>query len=175
MKIARGLVPVAVLFISGCVQKETIDGQSVYSLETWVWVATALVSFVSIPIGIYSRTLNKWLRFAIMPLGPLLALLIVPGLALDRTVVSADHFATTHGFWFMPSYYSVRFADLRHLHVTLTERQTRTGRRKDYTLRCLLKSGQTVNIPLGDVMRKAWPEIRARAIDAGIPVAGQEP
>ena len=107
-----------------------------------------------------------------MVLGPPFAGLFAPMLASDRVACDADHFEARYGFWWSPSEFNIRFADLREIRWVTKEGWSRGRKTYSNFLDCVLKSGPTQQVSVGTVMKEAVDEILSRARAHGVPVIG---
>ncbi len=90
---------------------------------------------------------------------------------MDRVVVSDEGFESSHGFWFSRTVHKVRFDDLSRVQGVVEERTGRRGRKEySYSFDCTFKSGSREQIPLGDLMKEALPDIRAQFRKHNVPV-----
>jgi hypothetical protein len=89
--------------------------------------------------------------------GCLFGLAIAPGLAAESLIVDAEHFEIRRAPWFWS--YNLRFDDIRSIDLTSKERWTKRGKRIDYNLVCMLRSGEREFIPVGDLLSEALAQV----------------
>lgn len=91
----------------------------------------------------------------------------------DRVEVSANHFWSSHGFWFAPIDHRVEFTSMLFMEVRLRGVEGPAG--PSYDLWCSSVDGtKTAIVPVGDLMRVALPEIIAAATASGVNVLGAD-
>lgn len=149
------------VLLAGCYKKEIQDGAIVFSFQPWVPMLIIVAGVVAVPVGIvlYRNNARFWGACCLV-LGPLAAVVVAPGMFLDRVSVGPDGFYSRHGFWFSPTTHHIRYDDLAQVRVTVEEHRGRRGRRTySYFFDCYFKSGGQERVPLGDIMREALPEI----------------
>ena len=157
---------VAVCFLTGCYERTTKpDGTAVYSATTWAILTAVVCGLVAAPVGYALRGVSRRILWIGVIASPLLILLLVPSLLLDHATVDAQHFEGRYGFWFAPTRYNLRYADLDHIDVvSWEERKRRGGTRTKQRLECVSKSGQTTTVQVGDLVRHARDEILENAL-----------
>lgn len=95
--------------------------------------------------------------------------IVGPTISRDRVEVSAEHFRSSHGFWYAPVEHRIEFASTACLEIH--ERTVGGVAGPTYDLLCTGKNGSVpVVIPIGDLMKVALPEIVVSAEAAGVPV-----
>jgi hypothetical protein len=160
------------LCLAGCYERSVEGAASVYSFADWVRVLAIVVGLAGVPAGWLLRRWGDRLGFVLMGLSPILLIIVVPGLFMDRVVVDAEHFEARYGFWFAPSDHRVRFDDLQLMRYVRVEDSRGRG---SYQLECQTRQGDVVTVHAGDLVSKAVPEILDRARARGVPVAGPAP
>ena len=164
------------LCAGGCVER-TVNGDEVgYGYSWWVPVVVLLVALVALPLGLVTRRRSARFGWGVMILAPILAIVVFPAMILDKVKVDSEHFEAHYGFWFAPSRPSVRFDDLRELrHVTYKERGRRGRMSTKHKLLCVHKDGHQETVALGDLLRRAEPDIDERAQARGVALTAQGP
>jgi hypothetical protein len=157
--------------IAGCFQKVSENGSLTFSYQPWVPLLVALGGLAAVPVGVVLFLRNK--RFwgvCLVVAGPLVTGGLAPGMYLDRVIVNEEGFYSRHGFWWDPSIHQIPYADLRLVRLVVEEKQGRRGTTYSYSFDCLFKSGKQENVPLGDIMREALPEIADQFRKHGVTV-----
>jgi hypothetical protein len=179
-KWSRGALVVAVSMLvilgGGCVDR-TVKGDEVgYGYSWWVPVVELLGAMAALPQGLVTRRRSSRFGWGLMILAPLLALVVFPAMILDRVKVDSEHFEAHYGFWFAPSRPSVRFDDLRELrHVTYKQRGRRGRVTTKHKLVCFHLDGQQETVALGDLLRRAEPDIIERAQAKNVAITAEGP
>lgn len=168
------LLALLILVTGGCV-KESADGdQSIFRFAPWL-IATALgITIAVMIIGWWVRKrINIGLGMVI--LGVICLLVVIPSLVSERVVLNDNGFRLVTGFWFSRTRMAVEFDDT--ICITVTEKaraQRRAASRKDVNLVCNAKKDDRDQVvPVGDLMKRALPEILARAKAAGVEIVDQ--
>ena len=153
----------------GCVDREVNGDEATYSFSWWVPTLATLAVVIGVPVGLLLRNVRTRRRAG---WGVLVAALIagvglVPSLFLDRVKVDSDHFETRTGFWFAPTKHNVPFDGLGEIrHVTYQTRGRRGRKTTKHKLVCVRDDGAVADtVQLGDLARRATPEILERAQD----------
>jgi hypothetical protein len=157
--------------LTGCYRKVSENGGLVFSFEPWVAGLVAVLGVAAVPVGIvlFVRGQRFW-GVCLAILGPLAAVVVAPGMYLDRVVVNQDGFYSRHGFWWNPTVHQIRYGDLSQVQLVVEERSGRRGKTYSYYFDCSFKSGKQERVPLGDIMREALPEIAQQFREHGVPV-----
>ncbi len=160
------------LLVAGCGRQPQGDG-AIYAVQWWVPWAVGFFGLLFVPLGllIRRRTIYGWI---LMVVGPLLALLIAPMVATDKVTVDKDRFQNVHGFWWSKDIETVYYKDVRQMTVREEVKQGRHGPEYSYFLDCQMKNGPMITVPIGDLMKKAWPELADNAVKKGVPVFGPQ-
>ncbi len=164
----RRLLTLAVVAITlsaaGCTDTRTDGGTTTITFAWWVPVLAGLGGVLAVAVGLLVRR-RTWWGWALVVGGPVVAVVVGPGLALDQVVVGPDTFTLRTGFWFDPTIHEVQFADLRAVTATAEEKRGRRGSKTiSYYFLCAKHSGGTVKIPLGDLMKEGGIEAFRAAI-----------
>jgi hypothetical protein len=152
------LALLAVFCLAGCT-RTVVDGDTeTVRFEYWVSLSVMLAGIVGVVGGWFLMQVSMRIGIVGMILGGLAILLLGPGLMLDYARATPQEFEMRTGFWFSPTHVKVRFQDMSN--VTLTKKVT-GGRRRStsYTLECQLKTGDTVRVPVSDLMKNGGLEI----------------
>jgi hypothetical protein len=170
-----GVVLAALLFLSGCVDK-TVKGQtSVYSFAPWVVMLVLVLGMAGIPFGWMMRKTSVRLLLLGLIGGPVLLLIFLPGVLLDKCKVDAQHFEGRYGIWLSPTQYNIRFADLDHIDVVTYETRGRRGRKTTkQRLECVDKRGRTTTLQVNDLLKAAGGEIIEKADAAGVKIEDRD-
>ena len=160
-----------VALLAGCTKTRTVGDATVITFEWWVTAAALAACVAAVPVGLLVRRRSFW-GWILLVGGPVVGVVVVPMLALDKVTVAPDQFHLTTGFWFAPTDRSVRFSELQTVTVTKTETRGRRGRKNvSYDLKCLKKGGGTEVIPIGTLMEEGGFEAFVNAaLAAGVPV-----
>jgi hypothetical protein len=162
----------AVCLIPGCTTEKVDGDTTVFSFVLWVPLIVLLAGVIAFFAGVLMRRNSARWGWGLMIFGPILCLLLAPGLFLDKATVNQDRFTLRTGFWFAPTIHDVRFADLSGIDLIAEERASRRGRRTSYFLLCHRKSGQSEKVPVGDLMKRgAAAKILETAKQLGVPIA----
>lgn len=159
----------SLLAMVGCVEKSVKGNASVYGFSWWVGPAVLLVGLLAVPLGWVLRRVSRRLLVVGLIVGPVLLLLVAPGMFFDGVTVDDRHFEGRYGFWFAPTKFDVAYADTDHINlVTWQERTRRGGTRTKQRLDCVARSGGTTTIQLGDLLKRARDEMLDRASAVGV-------
>ncbi len=168
-------VALLALTAAGCVDRDVNGDQVTYGYSWWVPVVVLLVALAALPLGLLTLRRSARFAWAMFILSPVLAVVVFPNMILDGVKVDSDHFEARYGFWFAPSQPNVRFDDLLELrHVTWQERGRRGRKRTKHKLLCIYKGGAKESVSLGDLLKRAEPDIVARAEAKGVPVTSEQ-
>src|SRR5215216_4888232 len=119
---------VALCFVTGCYERTTkTDGTAVYSATASAILAAVVCGLVAAPIGYALRGVSRRILWLGLIATPVLILFLVPSLVLDHATVDAQHFEGRYGFWFAPTRYDLRYADLDHIDLVSWEERKRRG------------------------------------------------
>src|SRR3954451_20767161 len=105
---ARGAALAAILLLTGCVDKSVKGQTSVYAFAAWVITVVFFGGLACIPFGWMARKTSIRLTIAGFIGGPVLLLIFLPGVLLDKCKVDADHFEGRYGIWLSPTQYNIR-------------------------------------------------------------------
>jgi hypothetical protein len=161
-----------VAMLAGCVKEDVRGDTSVFSFEGWVMGLVIVGGLVAAPLGLAIRKKIPRLGWALIIGGPILLVLIGPGVVLDKATVDRDHFEARYGMWFAPSQVNVKFDDLTSMHLSAVTKGFGRRRRTERSMDLTYKSGQTRRVPLGDMLRYVAPRIAERAQEQGVAVTG---
>jgi hypothetical protein len=151
------------LVAGGCVDRN-VDGERVtYAFSWWVWASVLVAALLAFPLGLVLRKRTARGGWTLLVLAPLALLVMWPALVLDRVKIDSEHFEARYGIWVSPSRHSLRFDDLRQMRLVTFEERTRRGRRTKQKLVCVTKDGRAETVQLGDLLKRAAPEILERA------------
>ncbi|MCI0674684.1 MAG: hypothetical protein L0Y42_02780, partial [Phycisphaerales bacterium] len=82
--------------------------------------------------------------------------------------IDQQGFTCRTGFWFSPTRYEVRFAEVNSLRYVSDVQRGSRGNQRKYKFILQMKSGGARNIVVGDLMRHAVPAILQAATQAGV-------
>ena len=168
-------VALLALTAAGCVDRDVNGDQVAYGYSWWVPVVVLLLALVALPLGLLTVRRSARFGWAMFILSPVLGILVFPNMILDGVKVDSDHFEARYGFWFSPSKPNVRFDDLVELrHVTWQERGRRGRKTTKHKLLCIHKGGVKESVSLGDLLRRAEPDIVARAEAKGVAITSEQ-
>jgi hypothetical protein len=157
------------LFCIGCVKQQVQGDTIIFSPEPWVIVVTALAAATASMTGWFVRRKRKWIGYLLLVGGILVLGTAVPGLAISKTVIDADHFEWWRGF----KHTSVRFDDLSE--VVHSIKRVPIGRTTQdvHYFDFIKKDGEVVHVQaeLSDrFFSDATPEILGRARVKGVTI-----
>lgn len=162
----------SVVLMLGCVN-EAVDGEiHTYTMAAWVSLGTLAACLVGTIAGWFLRSVNTTYGWGLLMICPLALVFAVPGLFMDKLTVDNEGFNLRTGFWFAPTKHDIKFDDLQSMQVTKKETQGRRGRTNiSYTLGCVPRGGQMIDVSIGTLMDKGMEQIIMRAVDKEIPIA----
>lgn len=166
----------ALLLSTGCV-KESVDGTTFrYTFESWVSLGALAGGIVAIPLGLVLRNKIARLGWALIIGGPVLLILLVPGLFRDEVVVTLEGFQLRTGIWFCPTNHDVSFADVSGITIDQYATRGRRGRRgNNMDLLIRNSTGGTERVPVGDLMKRGGlAKILEVAKSRSIPIEKQD-
>jgi hypothetical protein len=159
------------LTAGGCVDRN-VDGDHVtYAFSWWVWASVLVGALVAFPLGLVLRRRSGRYGWALLILAPLGLFVLWPALILDRVKVDSEHFEARYGIWVSPNRHDLRFDDVQQIRLVTYEERTRRGKRTKQKLVCTTRDGRAVTVHLGDLVKRAAPEILDRAEARGVPIA----
>ena len=170
------LVLIVLASVSGCVKATESESEKLYAFEPYVFLIGLVGSLVAIPAGWFLRKKSGRLGgfgWTMLVVGPLLLVLIVPGLLTDFVKVDDNGFDLKTGFWFSPTRHTIDFNKVTS--ITLTDEVSfgRRGKKVSYFLLCNQPAGPSVKVPVGDMMKYALDDILLRASVHGVTVQNQ--
>jgi hypothetical protein len=152
------------------------DGNKVITFQPWVPWLVGLLGVAAIPAGIVLLTRKQFFgrqRFCavcLIVVGPLLAGILAPQIYFDRVTIGRQGLYYQHGPWWNPTIQQIRYDDLALVRIGFERRFTRRGTEYSYHLDCLFKFGKQERIPLGDLLKEAWPDLLEQLLEHGVPV-----
>jgi len=173
----RRLLPLCVgmslCLLSGCVSQKVDGDTTTFSFSLWVPLLSAVACIGGAAWGWVNRDGESRYPWAGLILGPIALVTIVPGLFLDRAVVTPQHFRLNTGFWFHPTRHEVQFQDVQRINLVVEESRGRRGRKNyNYYLDCYQRSGGMQHVPIGTLMQEgALEKVLEMAVQRGIPIA----
>src|SRR5262245_20365249 len=158
--------------IAGCYEKVSENDRLIFSYQIWVPLMVVLGGLAALPVGIVLIVRKKYFWGYILAIGgPLAAVVIAPGMFLDRVIVDQEGFYSRHGFWWDSTIHQIRYDELVLVRLVVEEKIGRGGRKNySYYFDCSFKTRTAERVPLGDVMRQAIPEIAEQFRKHGVQV-----
>ena len=155
-------------FLAGCTRIEESEGAIVVSFASWVLFLVALAGVVLTVLGVVAVKYGQGKR-AVAPLllGGLALGVFLPGMALDRVVVTSEEIWQTTGFWFMPTRKGFRYADVHSIRIE--ERKSSKGAPNEIWI-VRYRNGGTETLDPGDLWEKAGATILPRLREHGVDV-----
>ena len=143
------LLALPLAFLAGCVKEQTDGSSSTFTYELWVPALIFLGGVAAAPLGWVLRQKSGRLGWGLMIAGPVAALVFAPTMFLDKIVVDADHFQVRTGIVGMAETHSIKFADLKAVHLTVKTSRGRRGRKttKEYLV-CESKTGNRTEVEM---------------------------
>jgi hypothetical protein len=154
--------------LSGCYGRTTRGDATVYACTAWALILSIAAGVIAVPAGIWvARTYPDYspVGWTMATAGPLAVVLLGPTLAQEHVLVDARHFEYHGGVWFARKHHVVGYDEMARLRRVKEER-------KGARMLIEKKSGAVEDLPLGDLMRRAAPEIVERARKRGVPTEG---
>jgi hypothetical protein len=161
-----------VAMLAGCVKEDVRGDTSVFSFESWVAGLVIVGGLAAAPLGFAIRRKIPRLGWVLMIAGPILLVMVGPGMFLDKATVDKDHFEAQYGMWFAPSHVNVKFDDLQSIHFSAETKGFGRRRRTERNMDMTFKSGQSQRVSMGDLLRHVWRRIAERAQEKGVAVTG---
>jgi len=158
---------------SGCYHKSTVQDTVVFGFAWWLQAVVVLGSILAFPAGWFLY--KKWAKggFVLMGMAPILLVIVMPMMFLDKVEVRPDGFQARWGIWFAPQSAKVEFTSVTVLELQPEQREDRLGQHSNYRIVCTLRDGGTETIPVGDLMRSAVRDIIDRASKKGVQIRGE--
>ncbi len=160
----RLILPLALVFLTGCTE-ETVEGSKLtVKFATWVPIAVILGGIAAGVGGFFLKRYNTKYGWTLLVLGPVMAVIVGPGMLKDHLIVDDDHFELETGFWFMPTKHSIRFDEIRSIEI----KEEPNGKSTKVTMYCRKNNNEMVAVPVGDLMKQgALDRIVQRAKSKG--------
>jgi hypothetical protein len=158
------------LLLTGCIEKVSEGGLTIFKFETWGPMLVMVVSIGLIIAAVWIFKRVKWAAALLMVLGLAGAVILGPGLFGDFVKVDAEHFELKTGFWFSPTHHEVRFDGLASIDLIAETRRSGRGKSTTFYLLCKPRSGAAQKVPIGDLMTPARDLILANAQARGVPI-----
>jgi hypothetical protein len=153
-------VAAAAFVAAGCYDRVPSGDEVVYTFQPWIALTIGGASLAVAAAGVFLvRRAKRPLGVTLILVGVLVFAVLCPGAFHDRVVIGPDRLYLTTGFWFAPNEREVRLADVERASVEVVVWRRRFGPQKHYYLNCRLKSGRVESFPVGDLMKRAYPEI----------------
>jgi hypothetical protein len=158
----------AMSLLVGCVRKHVRGDTITYSPQPWVIALVAVVAGAGIVTGWLLRKRRKGLGYLLLGAGLLVLCTTVPGLALSKTVLDADHIEWDRGL----KHYSFRFVDLASIVHTVKRIPIGRTMQDVHYLDFERRSGEVVHVqvePGSDrFLQDAIPDLMLRARRKGV-------
>ena len=158
--------------LSGCATEFHAGETTVFAFSRWVPVLFLVATALFVVAGLKLRRKRAVWGWTTTAGGIAVALLVGPGLFLERVTVTPDRFTLRTGFWFLPTRYDIAFGDVSRIELT-AETKVEEGGRTSATeyLVCYRGEGDREKVPVGDLMRAGGAARILQAARAkGIPV-----
>jgi hypothetical protein len=132
---------------------------------SFAWWTPLLALLVGIAVAAYGFRLyqkrSHYYRYGpvLMVLGPVLIILTIPMLLLNKTVVDNQRFAFADGMWWNIHRYEVRFDDVRSARLETQEKQTRNTTYLERRLVLEMKDGVAQTVVVRNTLVAAWPDL----------------
>jgi len=152
-----------------------VEGNTItFSPEPWVIAVTALIAAAVAMTGWFARRKLKWIGYLLIGGGILVLGTTVPGLAMSKTVIDADHFEWWRGF----HHVSMRFRDINEIVHSIRRIRIRTTEQDVHYFDIRKKDGEVLHVqvePIDQFIVDATPEILGLAKDKGVIVTEPPP
>ena len=129
------------------------------------WWTPLLALLIGIVVAAYGFRLYKkrshYYQYGpvLMFLGPVLIILTIPMLLLNKTVVDDQRFEFADGMWWNIHRYEVRFDDARSARLETQEKQTRNSTYLERRLVLDMKDDVTQTIVVRNTLEAAWSDL----------------
>ncbi len=158
------LLPVVgACLLSGCADRETVDGTVIFRMPVWTWLTAACVG-LGFAVAAIRATSQGWRYWIITGL---CWFLFVPGLYGDRVILTRESLESRRGFPFHDSSVKIEFVGLKQLIVN--SYRDRKGRDK-MRLTFEYSGTRQVTLAVGELVRDALPELLQIINERGIPI-----
>lgn len=152
----RWTVVAAVLVsLTGCVERQTVEGGVVVTFAWWVKVGVLVASVIVALVGVRLSRTHPKLKAVALGLAFVGGPIVVPGVWIDSARISKEHLSLQTGIWFSPRIVDVRLADIESIWLpkpaTLSRRRT--------PIKMKLRSGRSLSIPQGDLMTQCIEDL----------------
>lgn len=171
---------IVLLFLAGCVQKAEDGPQSIYKFESGgirsFGVLMLAILFCGLTLTYIARQKRQFpLRGLIaVTLSLFVLCLALPSIAEDYVRIDDEHFESSESKVFSARQHDIRFADLDRIEVSVEIIEGLRDNYKFADLICHFKNGEVVKVHLGNVQKKAVPEILDKAEARGVQIVGRE-
>jgi hypothetical protein len=167
----RPVAAIVFLSVAGCYERRQSGEEAVYTFQWWV-VLAVVAAGIALVVGGLLWTRRDRVRGIILAIAGVLAVAVgAPMFVLDRVTIGPDRLYLNTGYWFAPNRHEVHFSDVSRADVEAQVTPSRRGPKKSYFFIFHKKSGQTERVPIGDLMKEAYPEITERLRDCQIPLS----
>jgi len=170
-------VPLAVIVASAWYRVSRNGDVTTVSFAWWTLLLALLVGLAVAAYGfrVY-RKRSHYYRYGpvLMVMGPVLIILTIPMLLLNKTVVDDQRFEIADGMWWNVQRHQVMFDDVRSARLETQEKQTRNTTYLERRLVLVMKDGGAQTIVVRNTLVGAWPDLvrhfQSRGIN-GLPEA----
>jgi hypothetical protein len=155
------------LAATGCRDRKMSGQDAVYTNQPWIAVAAAAVCLALAVAGVVLLLRKDWGRGFLLTVLGVAGLVACPGPVLARVEIGPDRLYSHTGFWLFPDVHDIRLSEVMRAEVDVDF--LRAGRNY-YYLKLWLRSGQSERIWIGDLFKKAFPEVVKRLRQRNITV-----
>jgi hypothetical protein len=165
---ALPFLALSLLACAGCYQTEESDGTIVIGFASWVLLLVALAGAALALLGVAAVKSGAGGK-AVAPLllGGLALGVFLPGMAVDRVVVTSEEIRQTTGFWFAPTRKGFRYADVHSIRI---EELTTSKGVPNAIWVVRYKNGKVESLDPGDLWEKSSDTIVPRLQEHGVDV-----
>jgi hypothetical protein len=158
--------------LSGCIRQTVNGSETTSQYELWVPILMILGGLVLVPLGWVVRPKNSRFGWALLILGPVLALGFGPTFFTDKVTINDSSLHVRTGFWAAPTDVAVKFDDVRSLRLTSETRRTRRGgRTTNHYFNFDMKSGPSQKVQFDTkLMSAARDRVLAELEKRDVPV-----
>jgi hypothetical protein len=141
---------------------------------SFAWWTLLFAFLVGLAIAAYGfrvyRKRSYYYRYGpvLMIMGPLLIILTIPMLLLNKTVIDDHGFEIADGMWWNVQRHQVMFDDVRSARLETQEKQTRNSTYLERRLVLVMKDGEAQTIVVRNTLVAAWPDLVRQFQSRGI-------
>jgi hypothetical protein len=169
------LALLCLLMLTGCVEKDVVEGATVVRNASWVYGLIGLAGVALAIIGGVAIKSNWWQGGITLLVGLGILIIGTPTYLLEKTTVRDDGFEVKTGV-FGGTVHVAKYADIDSMEIVSEEVRGRRGRKRTkYYLLLHMKSGGDVKLDASDgVDAEAVPLIVEKAMAQGVKMVGEE-